>query len=502
MLKDKLSDQYDLKALRKYTLMLLGMVAAVKVTGGFAMLAVPLFVIFAMTKRQPIELMFWVLFMMLYSCGNRAIFISNFIVVMTQRATLIMLTFMMAGQAFGKREARMTSPFWGILAYILWEFGISMQGFQPIVSYLKLVLFVCIFFAMMGVAVHVNVSSRVNAKILRSALLSFMIFMIIGSFLIIPIPSLSLMANKGDIERMLAGESISLFCGFSSHSQALGPMLGIFGTFLFADLVFSIKKWDPLYVVMLLICPILIYKTSSRTGMGTFIAGMGFVSFCVLQARGMGTHWKNRVVSTLIVCSIAFVAAILAVPSLREGAMRYALKWTGDKDASKETLTMETVVKSRQSLIDVSVYNFKKNPILGNGFQVSEEMAHTKYGSISKLLSAPIEKGVWIYAIPEEGGVVGMILFSGWLVFLFPTLIKRRAYVAAATFFTFAFANLGEFSFFSMSYVGGLYWSLALAASSLDVQRLKSDKEVKVFDVELEQVFEEVGYDEWVRRQG
>ena len=193
-------------------------------------------------------MMFWVLFMTYTSAGNRQLIISNVLSVTTMRATLMLLTLALVTKLAGNnRESRLITPFWGIMFYLFWECIVSAQGFSPGVSYLKLLLFFSVFLAMFGVANTVNRSTRTNAMILRSAILAIISIVIIGSTLIIPIPSLSLMTEKAALEAMLSGESVSLFQGMTTHSQVMGPMAAIMGTLVFADLAFSIKKWDKFY---------------------------------------------------------------------------------------------------------------------------------------------------------------------------------------------------------------------------------------------------------------
>ena len=352
---------------------------------------------------------------------------------------------------------------------------------------------------MFAVTNFVNRSTRTNAKILRSAILAIIATVVIGSVLIIPIPSLSLMTSEESIAAMLAGEITSLFQGMTSHSQVMGPMAAIMCTFLFADMAFSIKKPDPLYMFMILACPYLIYKTSSRTGMGTLIAGIGMVTFLIMRARGIGRNWKGKLLVTINVIVVVFGIAAFAIPGVRSKVLGYVLKWSNGQQIT--SISAEEVISSRQGLIDESKRNFLANPVFGNGFQVSANMAHEKRSSLASYLSAPIEKGVWIYAIPEEGGIVGMILFCGWLIALFTMLISRHAYIGASVFFAFIVTNFGEFSIFSMSYIGGIYWTLTFAGVCLDVQRMKSTN-MMIFDVSTEQVFFETGEEEWMRRQG
>ena len=495
-----LSDQYDHKALARYFATTVLMVAAFKVSHGFAALALPVLTIGSLLNRKAVALLYWVLFLTVSSTGNTMVFSRNAVTVLTARVVLVMLTFLVAGKVFSSRSSRSMMPIWGVVPYILWECVSSAQGYAPIISYLKLFLFCCIFLAMFGVANEVNASTRVNAKILRSSILSIVMLMVLGSLALVPF-GIGQMSGEDAMEAIKSGEAVSLFCGMCSHSQAFGPMMGILGTFIFADLVFSIKKWDKLYVLLLLACPLLCVKSSSRTGMGTMIAGFGMVTFMFMQAKGIRHNWKGKVCSVMTLVAVAAGVAVVAVPQMRDRVTKFALKTTAAK-GERDSVTVENMFSSRQVKIDEALAGFRKKPLLGNGFQVSEEIGMQRRSGLLSYLAAPIEKGVWVYAILEEGGVIGMALFCGWLIFLFPTLYKRGAYVMAATFFAFMMANVGEFCVFAMTYVGGFYWTLTFAAGTLDVQRLKNQGEKFIWEVPIEQVIAEVGMDEWVRVRG
>lgn len=499
-----LSTEYDHKALKKYLIIAAVMIAAFKFTGGFAAALIPFLVVGSLSKRKPIESLFWVLFMTMTSIGNRAIFANGAVSVLIVRATLLLLTFILGWKVFSSRASKAAMIFFGILPYIFWEAVVSIQGWEPIVSYLKITLFLCIFLALFGVANEVNASTRVNAKVLRSVILTVVVIMILGSIVIIPFPALSMMAiNEETAIKMANGEITSLFCGMCAHSQAMGPLSGVLGTLVFADMIFSIKKWDKLYLAILLGAAVCCYKTSSRTGMGTLIAGLGFTAFMFMQSRGLGVRWKGKVVSALTLLAVLGGVGIIAIPQMREKIAGFALKWGGEKRG--EDVTVENMFATRMGKIDGALAHFKDKPITGNGFQVSEEMSHQHREGLLAYLAAPVEKGVWLFAILEEGGAVGLILFAGWLLILFPALIKRHAYIMAATYFAFIMSNTGEFSMFAMTYVGGFYWTLTFAAGCLDVQRMKGQG-IQVFEVPIEQVIAEVtareGMDAWTRRLG
>ena len=114
MWANKFSDQYDHKALIKYLGMIFSMVALYKVTGGYGAFVIPLLVMVSLAKRQPIEVLFWVVFMTISSAGNRVIFGGSPVAMLVTRGTLVLLTFVVASKVFNSRSSLVAMPFWGI----------------------------------------------------------------------------------------------------------------------------------------------------------------------------------------------------------------------------------------------------------------------------------------------------------------------------------------------------------------------------------------------------
>lgn len=498
--------EYDFKALRTYGLWIIGFSLLMAVSRGMASTLLPIAAIVALVQKKSVMLLFVMLLATFVTSGNSAIFggltVYN---VLSARGTLVLLAFCVAYKAFNVRATRLNTPLWGLMLYMFWECVVSLQGFQPIISYLKLILFFSIFLGMFGVANVVNASSRVNAKILRSMVLCLLSMFLIGSVALIPFPGLSMMVNKADLVAMMAGESVSLFCGICWHSQALGPLAAISSAFVFTDLIISIKKWDKFYLLLLVCGMICVYKTSSRTAMGTLVGSCAFATWMALRARGLGAQWKMKVMSAVSFAIIGFAVLSMASSGMRSKALQFVMKWSDSNTVTSADVTFEGVISSRQGLIDESLYNFKQKPMTGNGFQVSADMQAMNSMSFKDYLTAPVEKGVWIYAVLEEGGAIGMILFAGWLVIALGLLVRRHAYTTASVLFAFALANMGEFCFFAMSYTGGLFWALVFTASCLDVQRMKGTN-MQIFWVPIEQVMAEQiaeeGLDAWTRRLG
>ena len=131
------------------------------------------------------------------------------------------------------------------------------------------------------------------------------------------------------------------------------------------------------------------------------------------------------------------------------------------------------ITNSRRGAIENPISNWKKSPVIGNGFQVSEEMGWVKSQDMKDIISAPVEKGTWAVAILEEGGSLGMAIFLIWVLVLGSKLWSRKAYIGVAMLFSFLVSNLGEFTIFSLTSTGCFLWALVLFGIIMDELRLK-----------------------------
>lgn len=475
--------QYDKKKLFKY-LVILGIWTLLwKFSKGYIALILPPYLFMLIGQKRAVDLFFWVLALILPSIGNPYFYPMSSVSTMVTRLTLMCIALLLMMRIAGRQAPVIIRPMLGIFLYIGWEAIVSMQGYSPIISYLKLLLFVPLYLAIYAIACDVTRSPRANAKQLRTVVLAVCILFILGSMVLTRVPSIGQMSAMHQtmagedvaelVGRIASGENVSLFCGMCMHSQALGPTIALMATLLFADYVFAVRRKDWIYLGLLLCCPILIYKTSSRTAMGTFIMGIGMVTFLFMQARAVGARWKGKVMMSVFAIAVLGLVAAIAVPNIRERALAFALKFSGD-DRSAKDLTVENMTSSRQGLVDMSLAGFRNKPLVGNGFQVAWYMHHQRRSGLLSYASAPIEKGVWPTAVLEEGGAIGLMLFAGFLFVTLITLVKRHAYCGACMLWTFMFSNLGEFNFFSMSYIGGFGWTLIFTGLILDGQRLKT----------------------------
>ena len=480
------SDLYDRKYLYK-CLMWLGITfGLMKVTGGAGFAIVIPMVFYALIARKTETLLFWLLVAVSALIINPNLVAKGGGFAWMQRGLMVALGGVMAFNVMSYPMHAAVRPFSGMIVYILFMMLSSAQGWCPLISYLKLLLFTLIYFSYFGVANQVGINPRVSSRKIRSVMLSFAILFVLGSVALLPFPGLTQMKAEAFEQAVAARLDVtSLYIGMANHAQCLGPVVSCISVILFADLLFSIKKNDYLYLAMLIACPCLVFKTSSRTGMGAYVLGMMFVVYVFVNARGISQKWKSRVFSFMMFVSAALVFSILCLPGVQSRARQFLLKSSAE---GSQPVTAEQVVSTRQGLMDHALYNFHKSPMLGNGFQVDENMKGMKLKGSASMLSAPIEKGVWVTAVLEEGGIIGWAIFVVFLVVCITTSIKRRAYMGASCLFVLTMTNLGEFTFFSMSYTGGITWALVFVGLALDVRKMEDENDEIRQQIEFEEL--------------
>lgn len=469
---------YDKKLLMQGLFGLLLLVVAMKATGGAGFLLIFPMVLMGFSKNKTGLLLWCILATTVITMTNPNIAPKGNIFSIANRLIYLLVGGVMVLQVVGQRASKLMTPLLAILPYVAYMAIVSSVGWQPVISYLKLTLFTIVFFAFYSVSNAATVRANLGVAQIRSVFLCFAVFLIVGSVCLIPFPGIATLSADFYISRGLPIPEGSLFMGITLQSQALGPMTAVVSVMLLADLLFSIKKWDKLYLLLLVLSPILIYKTGSRTAMGTYAAGIFFVTLIFMHARGVGAKWKGKALSALFLIGLLGGLAFMATPSLRQSAVQFIFKSRG-AEVAKESQTFENLTSSRQGKIDIAMANFHESPWIGNGFQVSVEQQDMRVTSWKQLLSAPIEKGVWVTAVLEEGGVFGMILFCLFLLIAFYCLLTRQAFIGSAVLFVFIVSNLGEFTFFSMSAGGGLMWAMVFLGIAMDAARLKQEAQIR-----------------------
>lgn len=461
---------YDLKKIYRW-LAIFGFICLAMIPtkgSGFA-IVVPLS-LWALSKKRLDLLFFWLVLIAVSPYINTFFMPKNFVHGICFRGSMVLIGMFGTFLLLSSRLSRYLMPLLGLLVYLLYMTIPSAQGWAPMISFMKLGLFVAFYMAVLYMANAAISSERYQMNDFRNVILAFAIIFIFGSILVYPFPAISMMNSQELLEKGMV--VTSLYKGVTNHSQTLGMIAAFWTVFLYTDLIFHIKRTDKLYLALLIGAFILLYKSSSRTAMGTALCGIMVSSFWLMQMKGIGSRWRSKVISGLAIFGVLAVIGIMLSPGLRQKVAKFILKYA---DESKGELVVESasIFKTRQFLVEEQLYNYHRRPTIGWGFQVSEEVGELARQSGGLVLSAPVEKGVWVTAILEEGGICGAVIY--WVYFLtaLGLLMHRKAYFGVTIFIAIHLSNLGEFTMFSMSGSGGLWYAFLFMAIAFDVKRTR-----------------------------
>ena len=447
-------------------MLLMLMIAMYPTKGTGYLISVP-FILMALIRRDSLKLFAWLLATIAVVVGNAALMPKNMIFAISQRSIFLLLSVIIVVQIGGSRLAPTMKCILPFMIYVLYMVLPSAAGWNPVISFLKLILFSSVFLAFFGAANGIVTAGRADGRKIRGVILAFISFYIIGSVMLLPFPGISQMLPSDFIGQTYNPNATSLFKGMTMHSQCMGPCAAGAGVFILADLLFSVRKWHWLYLSLFSCIVVVLYMTSSRTAAGSWLSGCAFVLYFFAKSRGVGSHWKGKVFSAAILVFCVVSVMLVASSSFQRSAVRFATKGV----ASDDHLEMEDVLVSRVGKYEEGMYWFRKSPVIGNGFQVGADMVRMKGRSIKDYLSAPVEKSVWISAVLEEGGICGFSIFILILLVIYVASMRCRAYIGLSVFLTLIISNLGEFTMFSMSYTGGFLWAMVFSGYAIDALR-------------------------------
>lgn len=324
---------YDKKWLIGCLLGIMAMCAAMKVTGGVGFLLIFPLILVAFDENRTELMLYSLLMTTIITMTNSFFAPKGMVFSLIARGAYLLVGTVLTLQIVGQRNSRLMTPLLSILVYVAYMAIVSSVGWQPIVSYLKIIFFLIVFFTLYSTANASVTHNGVRPDRVSSVVLSFVCFIVFGSLILIPFPGIGRLGAAEVMEMRLDVSSLGLFKGIALQPKALGPMIAAMGTLLFADTLFSLRRWSKLYVVLLLGGPILIYYTGSRTAMGTWLAGMSFVGFLFMnvQARVVGARWKQRELSLLTVLGVTIGVTLFAMPQMREYVARFALKYVSEE---------------------------------------------------------------------------------------------------------------------------------------------------------------------------
>lgn len=456
---------YSCKSVAKKLILFLALVFSCKYTNSFSFSLLFLFLLSALLTSKHLLLLRTVFYAALFMVLNEWFIPKSTFFAISQKILLLFAAFVLFFKIFGKRKNNLIKPVFMILPYILFISFSSLFGFNPAISYMKLILWSSVMLAFVSVTILVVNDRKVTSKDVREMCLSVAIFFVSGSILLSFIPSIGYLTPE---EFVFSSDSLSLLKGVANHSQSLGPICVLLIVLLLADNIFSLQKFDVLYTLLILGAIYLVYSTHSRTAMASLLATLSFIFFIAMRRNpAIGKKWQRKIAGFVVFGIFSLGIFVAVYQPIQRQIIMFTLK-TVKTDAQFD---VDSMLSSRSALLDLAMYNFKKSPVIGNGFQVSVDMKNVKINSITDLISAPVEKSTWVYAILEEGGVIGMVLFLFFVITMYVSLLKRGGYVSVSVFTSLLLVNLGEFSIFAMSGMGGVIWALFFIALIIDSKR-------------------------------
>ena len=270
------------------------------------------------------------------------------------------------------------------------------------------------------------------------------------------------------------------FQGILAHPQTYGPVLAPVAALVTGFMLFrGNRSW--LLIVAALMAWYGMYASQARTSIFATVLAFGVTAMLVLP-RSDG--FRRLLVMRRLKFSSYLVAA----------CMLFLVFWNWDvfyerttnfiqKDDGLEEVDLgASFVESRGRLLEFSLYNFKRSPVVGIGFGVPSstwdwEHGRLKRGFMGLPTSASVEKGFLPTAVLEEVGIVGAVLVLALLISLFWPMVKLGSplllWMSLSAFFT----NLGEATFFSIGGIGFYFWLvLGFCYSSAEAKLAKRDQ--------------------------
>ena len=380
--------------------------------------------------------------------------------------------------AAARATGNLRIPLGGIIPFMFVAMVSSVNGWVPKISYLKIINFLVF---MIGIWLGTqNMQSKYNDLFaFRAMLLAIAAFFILGSLFLLPFPEVSYLsslrayAQGGAEEAAVAAQEMiksqlagdvnaysALFCGITNQAQCLAPVMVILFSWVVCDMLFIEKQIRWPHLLLMIVAIPLLYLTRSRVALVSLLASLCMIYFYALRKIEISRRVKQIVMHGMIVFGFLLMLGAVAAEIHSDAISRWMRK-TNDVEDDDRSLT-EAMTTSRMGLFEYSMYEFHRSPMIGSGFQVSEQHLDLIHRSNGMILSAPIEKGLLPVMVLGETGIVGAIFFLFFIISFYVTATNRRLYVTITLFTIFFATNLGEATFFSPGGNGGMLWLCAV----------------------------------------
>ena len=257
---------------------------------------------------------------------------------------------------------------------------------------------------------------------------TFFLFFIATSFALIPL-------GMG-YERNSVG-----FQGSFSHPQIMGPTAAIMASYFLGKSFYGLNH-QRRYFYFGLMSVFFIFLSQARTGLLMLVGGAVLMLLTGHEGLRFGSQTRRYVWQLLLFFSILTVLGVFDVQSYLSTFLEKGDKYQG-MDAA------ELFEASRGRMIDQSLENFSKYPLLGIGFGVPSSLEFTAIETAAGIpVSARTEKGFMPTAILEENGIVGTLIVLLILMAIVFQVIRVKNPAIRWLLFTILLINVGEASFF------------------------------------------------------
>jgi hypothetical protein len=379
----------------------------------------------------------------------------------------------------GTRPGRHQIPIGTIFIYLAVAVFSSMFGYFPMISYLKIVNFTIFILGIYIGTKNINLRARDIAEI-RHMILAIILLLTYGSLLTLPFPSIAYFTSLKDAVReygigfandvFASGGKVFLFAGIGCTSQFLGPACACVSGWLLCDMWLVKKALSPFHLALFAPIPLICYLSRSR--LAFFVLAISF-SLTTLTCLPKA-HVRKKVKSTFwgIICLAAFTMLIFAtISEIRNNSISRWIRKTDNVSEDDRNLG-KAIMDSRQGAIAMNMRDFRRNRLLGSGFQVAYYTREWYNAGRATLFTATIEKGLLPLMVLGETGILGAIAFSVFLIVFYQTCRQKR-YTATATLFTvYLSTNMAEATFFAPSGAGGTLWILLVVGGFvIDMQQ-------------------------------
>lgn len=280
----------------------------------------------------------------------------------------------------------------------------------------------------------------------RSWFFTLFLFILVGSVLAYPL-------GLGYLRTQHGG-----FQGIMQHPMTLGPIVASVGAWLGGSFLMSSKSTSPwVSGGAATVAVLLTYLSLSRTAALVLGAGFLLALASMVFSRGGASSWGNLLNQKVTLLLLALLCAVVAfAPQLQQATIDFV-----NKDGAEFQGTSELFQESRGALVQKSIDNYKKSPIIGVGFGIPSDLSRVgrqleTVGGIPVSVSS--EKGFMPTAILEEVGTFGFVLVIWFLFILMKYVLQWGSFEVVWLLWASLLVNVGQAIFFSIGGPGFFMW--------------------------------------------